>query len=323
MTGRRALLCLGTAFALLWAQEGFAQYHTYSSGKPSVEVDLGALDALPAKPRSYDSRTYSTVPHAAPVTQAPLPLKAPEPPAAADPFGGIIAEEAKAPVPQAAPEAPRKRLLKPVFTARPAEPPRAAPAPVSAAAQTPVAKPAPAAPVPVSAPAPKIAPKISAPPAQRLPEPEYAPRIIEDTNIIDDDDAGLTVEEAATAPPADEEETVLEEAVSVALPVVPSLSDLTLPFDGSESTLNAQQQQKLDAIAAEMETGGNRLQVRAYATGEDGTTSSARRIALSRALAVRSYLMDKGIKPARVDVRALGADTDKSPVDRVDLIFAR
>lgn len=312
MTFRRSLLCLGMASVLLLPSEGFAQYHTYSSGMPSVEVDLSALDAAPTQPRNYDSRTYSTVPHAPVVTQAPLPLKAPE----ADPFGGIIEEEAKAPVPQAAP-APRKRLLKPVFTARPAVAPEPRTA-VTAAVKPPVEQPAPA-----------PTPKISAPPAPKMPEPEYAPRIIEDTKI-QQEDAGLTVEESVTAPPAPEapveqEQPALEEKViPAALPVVPSLDDLTVPFEGSESTLNAAQQQKLDAIAAEMGSAGeSRLQVRAYATGEDGTTSSARRIALSRALAVRSYLMDKGIKPARVDVRALGSETDKSPVDRVDLIFAR
>jgi outer membrane protein OmpA-like peptidoglycan-associated protein len=68
---------------------------------------------------------------------------------------------------------------------------------------------------------------------------------------------------------------------------------------------------------------GGRLQVRGYAAGEDGSKSSARRIALSRALSVRSYLMDKGVKAKRVDVRAMGSETDRNPLDRVDLIFQR
>lgn len=106
---------------------------------------------------------------------------------------------------------------------------------------------------------------------------------------------------------------------------VPTHSDLTLEFPGNSSDLTAATQRKLDAIVRQMEdlVDGGRLQVRGYAAGEDGSKSSARRIALSRALSVRSYLMDKGVKAKRVDVRAMGSETDRNPLDRVDLIFQR
>ena len=42
---------------------------------------------------------------------------------------------------------------------------------------------------------------------------------------------------------------------------------------------------------------------------------------LSRALTIRSYLLDKGVRAHRMDVRALGAKTDREPQDRVDLVF--
>lgn len=170
---------------------------------------------------------------------------------------------------------------------------------------------------------------------KKQPEPEYAPVMTEDAP-----DAGNT----ADIPPVD----VTDEIVSpqtkktentdarsdiptdnadtpktAAVPVVPTLADLTVSFQGNTSDLDADGMTKLDNIVAQLKTAGSRLQVRAYATGEDGSKSSARRISLSRALSVRSYLMDKGIKPNRVDVRALGTDTDKSPLDRVDLVFAK
>lgn len=114
------------------------------------------------------------------------------------------------------------------------------------------------------------------------------------------------------------------EPAEAAMPVVPVIDDLTLNFPGNSSDLTGESQKKLDAVIHQM-TGmiEGRLQVRGYATGEDGSQSSARRIALSRALAVRSYMMDKGIKPTRVDVKAAGSETDRQPLDRVDLIFAR
>lgn len=106
------------------------------------------------------------------------------------------------------------------------------------------------------------------------------------------------------------------------LPVVPTLADLTLSFAGNSSDLSPEAQRKLDSIVNQLRgMPDGRIQVRGFASGENGGQSSARRISLSRVLSVRSYLMDKGIKPTRVDVRAQGSDTDRTPLDRVDLLF--
>lgn len=106
--------------------------------------------------------------------------------------------------------------------------------------------------------------------------------------------------------------------------VVPTLADLTLEFDGSSSELSDDTRQKLVNIIPHLtESDARRLAVHAYASGEDGSKSSARRISLSRALAVRAFLMDNGVQPTRVDVRALGLETDRKPLERVDLVFAR
>jgi outer membrane protein OmpA-like peptidoglycan-associated protein len=112
--------------------------------------------------------------------------------------------------------------------------------------------------------------------------------------------------------------------VPLEMPTVPTMADLTLSFSGDSSDLTQESQKKLDNIVRQLsDMADGRLQVRGYAKGEDGSASSARRVALSRVLSVRSYLMDKGIKPTRVDVRAMGSETDTNPVDRVDLLFER
>ena len=64
-----------------------------------------------------------------------------------------------------------------------------------------------------------------------------------------------------------------------------------------------------------------RLQIQAFASPSGHGISSARRTSLSRALSVRSYLLDQGIRAHRLDVRALGAKTNRDPQDRVDLVF--
>ncbi len=65
-----------------------------------------------------------------------------------------------------------------------------------------------------------------------------------------------------------------------------------------------------------------RVQVKAYASGAGGSASAARRLSLSRALAVRAFLINQGIRSTRIDVRALGSRAEGGPPDRVDVILA-
>ncbi|MEE8351109.1 MAG: OmpA family protein [Rhodospirillales bacterium] len=62
-----------------------------------------------------------------------------------------------------------------------------------------------------------------------------------------------------------------------------------------------------------------RLQLLAYAGGKDLSPSKARRMSLSRALSVRSFLIETGVRSTRIDVRALGSKTTEDPVNRVDV----
>jgi outer membrane protein OmpA-like peptidoglycan-associated protein len=77
----------------------------------------------------------------------------------------------------------------------------------------------------------------------------------------------------------------------------------------------------LDAVAARMSVDDKlRLQVIAYASGAPEDASRARRLSLSRALAVRSYLIKRGVPSTRMEVRALGNGVSGEPADRVDII---
>jgi len=62
-----------------------------------------------------------------------------------------------------------------------------------------------------------------------------------------------------------------------------------------------------------------RMQLLAYAGDPDLSSSRARRLSLSRALAVRSYLIGKGVRSTRIDVRALGNRVPEGSPNRVDL----
>ncbi len=66
-----------------------------------------------------------------------------------------------------------------------------------------------------------------------------------------------------------------------------------------------------------------RVELLAYATAADSLGSRARWLSLSRALAVRGFLVDKGVPITRIDVRPLGNEVMDGPPDRVDVVPAR
>ncbi len=65
-----------------------------------------------------------------------------------------------------------------------------------------------------------------------------------------------------------------------------------------------------------------RLHLMAYAGGESLSYGKARRLSLARAMSVRSYLIESGVRSTRIDVRALGNQTAEEPLNRVDVTIA-
>lgn len=97
-------------------------------------------------------------------------------------------------------------------------------------------------------------------------------------------------------------------------------SSVRVAFQSGQSKLPSSAQDDLKKMAEDLRTHpDDRVQLQAYAGGEDLTASKARRLSLSRALAVRSYLIGQGVRSTRIDVRALGNKTTEEPFDRVDV----
>jgi outer membrane protein OmpA-like peptidoglycan-associated protein len=97
-----------------------------------------------------------------------------------------------------------------------------------------------------------------------------------------------------------------------------------IAFAVGSAALADQAKEKLGEVSRTLSANSElRLQIVAYASGNDDNSSQARRLSLSRALAVRSYLIDNGIRSTRMDVRALGNKFDTGPGDRVDLVIVK
>ena len=94
-------------------------------------------------------------------------------------------------------------------------------------------------------------------------------------------------------------------------------------FSGDATDVTADQKQIIEkSVSSALKNPSQRVTLKSYATGDGNGT--ARRVSLSRALAVRSYLMDLGISGNRIDVRALGNTEQSSgqPSDRIELDVA-
>lgn len=106
-----------------------------------------------------------------------------------------------------------------------------------------------------------------------------------------------------------------------AAPANPNLT--TIPYISGESRIEDHVRQTIEQriLSKLMKDDTARLQIRSYASSTDENISNARRISLTRALSIRTYLLSKGIEPQRLDIRALGSQTNQTPLDRVDLLI--
>jgi outer membrane protein OmpA-like peptidoglycan-associated protein len=95
---------------------------------------------------------------------------------------------------------------------------------------------------------------------------------------------------------------------------------LRLTFAPGQSDLSPESAESIRQLANAATPGdATTFNVSAYAPGKPDDPSTARRMSLSRAMAVRSALVADGVSSARIFVRALGEQHGDGPPDRVDV----
>lgn len=90
-----------------------------------------------------------------------------------------------------------------------------------------------------------------------------------------------------------------------------------IDFANGAETLSPDAQAKLTEVARRLARSEERINLRSFASGADEGT--ARRLALTRAIAVRRFLGDKEVAVARINFAFLGQASDGGPADRVDI----
>ncbi len=132
--------------------------------------------------------------------------------------------------------------------------------------------------------------------------------------------------EPAPEPESAEEPTEeSQETQAAALTVGEAEGGVRVVFSEGESELPDGARDGLRDLAQRLlQDESLRVQLLAYAPGDESETSRARRLSLSRALEVRGFLIDQGVRSTRMDVRALGNNLPEgdAPPDRVDIVPA-
>ena len=277
--------------------------------------------AKPAIPKPLKAKLSAPANAKQPPATAPteMAIKPPEPPPMPEPTVKVEPKKASA---AAKPKKEPQLAVKPEEKAMP-EPPAAPPLPaeVEIPPDLPDLPPPPPA---ASLELPPLPEEIVEEAAADLPP---SPPVEEQAKSGDATDATEPVPMRETVLPQPQETAAPEESKQVAAlsppaTAVPATRPMTVLFSLGSAALNAEALERIDAVREKMEADQFlRLQLAAYATNTDDNPSRTRRLSLSRALAIRSYLVEKGVKSTRMDVRALGNKFEKAPGDRVDLVL--
>jgi len=210
------------------------------------------------------------------------------------------------PLAQARPR-PKPGVMEPITDATPAD--------VALTAASGVALPRPKPGSELAAAAPPAAASVEAPATQAVQtaaqptRPPAAPVTIVGTPVTDDtfpvEITGVAVDPNASRTPVD--------------PTAGFSILSRVRFSKEGSSLSPQAHSALDALAARLLSSRERVKLAAFSGKIGGDSSQARRLSLTRALAIRTYLVSKGVPVERVDVLAFGGPP-QGVTDRVDVL---
>lgn len=102
------------------------------------------------------------------------------------------------------------------------------------------------------------------------------------------------------------------------------LQSLRVLFPENASSIDAAAESELIGLAGYLNHNqAQRVVLHAHAGDSDQGSSHARRLSLSRALAIRTFLVDRGVPANRIYLRPLGSEFEDGPPDRVDILPLR
>lgn len=134
------------------------------------------------------------------------------------------------------------------------------------------------------------------------PVPEISTTPIEMSKLTPPENAeSITIKEVSTTPEQPEtKNTTIKQTTTENKNILMSIT-----FDGNNISISPTDNDKLTKIIKQLNS-SQRLKIMSYAKGIDGEVNSSRRIALQRAIAIRSHLIEAGLEKTRINVQAVG-----------------
>ncbi len=305
---------------VLAAGNALAQSSSFSSGTDPVIVDLSVIGDGGYSGGAFTSSAPVLMPgqRLMPGSRAPVSRLYVAPPGGTS----LSAPKLKAPMRQAATAQPmaQPKPIKRTPAAPAKQPPQTLTAEAPAPAPMPVKKaPVAMAPKPKPAPPPSVAAAPAPKPITKAKKKAPPPPPAESAT------APATPPKTAKAPepsPPPKSDTIAPQSASLPTgdDAIKAGSKVRVAFGAEDTKLPEEAKTGLGGLAAQLKNQDTlRVQLMAYAGGDALSPSKARRVSLSRALSIRSFLIENGVRSTRIDVRALGSKTTEKPVNRVDV----
>lgn len=175
----------------------------------------------------------------------------------------------------------------------------------------------------------ELAAKKAASEAAAIGTPDPAP-VPEPPELSSDDETLIELPIAPAGSRRDELEEALAPAtnapdgVAAAIDVAAELQDLRVLFPAEGISIDAAAESELIGLAGYLNHNqAQRVVLHAHAGDSDQGSSHARRLSLSRALAIRTFLVDRGVPVDRIYLRPMGSEIEDGPPDRVDILPLR
>ena len=142
-------------------------------------------------------------------------------------------------------------------------------------------------------------------------------------SLLSGDDEPGAPADGTEAAAADGDETAPEfTPVAAEAPTESEVGRVTIVYPENNADLPEKVTAELDRLAEQLADRNDiRLELHAYAKGDEDEASRAKLYALKRGMRVRSHLHKQGVGAQRVVLRPLGIDSGDGPPDRVDVVL--
>lgn len=119
--------------------------------------------------------------------------------------------------------------------------------------------------------------------------------------------------------PAHAQENSLIPEITLVDRFAPDIEAFQILYEPHMIVLTSEASRRLDRLAVRLKGTRDKISIIAYSGDAQLLTHEAVKLSFKRALLIRILLLDQGVEPEQIELRALSQATDGGPPDRVDI----